>query len=110
MWPMIIGLVMIGINITFSYIELKPFLAAVREERDNTRGSWQSITLVYRLIRHLPKLIPTIIDLTSMVIMTSIFNLGSGFAGGVAGLFASNLLSFFIYYHTHIKRKTICLQ
>jgi hypothetical protein len=101
----IVGLVMIGINITFSYLELIPFIEAVKYEKDRTRGTISCFTLVFRLIRHLPKCIPTIIDMGSMVIMTHLFSLGTGYAGGIAGLFASNLISVFIYLRTHKRKK-----
>lgn len=104
LWLILIGLLMIGINITFSYVELLPFIHAVQFETQRTKGPISCITLLFRLIRHLPKIIPTIIDLGAMVIMTHIFNLGAGYAGGIAGLFASNLISVFIFFKTHKKK------
>lgn len=101
LWIILIGLIMIGINITFSYIELQPFIRAVQYEVSITKGTWKLITLTFRLLKHLPKCIPTIIDMGAMIIMTHIFNLGAGYAGGIAGLFASNLISIFIFFKTH---------
>jgi hypothetical protein len=100
-----IGCVMIGINILFSWLELQPFLKAIGQEAQRSQGVIDKLSLTFRLIGHLPKLWPTICDLGGMIILTHIFNLGAGFAGGIAGLFASNLLSILIYYQTHWKNK-----
>jgi hypothetical protein len=101
LWIILIGFLMVGISLTFSYLELLPFIDAVQYECANTRGIFSSLGLIFRLIGHTPKLLPTIIDLGAMLLFLKIFSLGTGFAGGLAGLFASNLLSVFIYSKTH---------
>lgn len=93
---------MIGLNILFSYLELIPFLKAM--QKDCSGCLWLMKAPFYTVV-HLGKLMPTIIDIGGMIILTSIFSMGSGLIGGVAGLFASNLLSTIIFYHTHIKTK-----
>jgi hypothetical protein len=59
------------------------------------------MTYPFRILKHFPELIPSIIDIVAMVLLTKLFNLGNGYAGGIAGLFASNILSIIIFMHTH---------
>lgn len=92
---LIIGLLMVAFNILMSYVELTPFLKSIEYEK--SVGS--NLTLPFRCIGHLPKLIPSIVDILSMVLMTSLFDLGSGYAGGITGLFASNVVSIIIYFY-----------
>lgn len=92
---LLIGLLMVLFNILMSYVELKPFLAALEYEK--SVGS--KLTLPFRCMYHLPKIIPSLIDIGAMVVMTKLFDLGSGYAGGITGLFASNVLSVIIYFY-----------
>lgn len=92
---LLIGLAMVLFNIIMSYVELKPFLAALEYEK--TVGS--RLTLPFRCIGHFPKLIPSLVDIGAMILMTKLFNLGNGYAGGISGLFASNVLSIIIYLY-----------
>jgi hypothetical protein len=94
-YVLIIGLLMVLFNILMSYVELKPFLAALEYEK--SVGS--KFTLIFRCIGHLPKIIPSLIDIGAMILMTKLFDLGNGYAGGVTGLFASNVLSIIIYFY-----------
>jgi hypothetical protein len=116
----LLALIMVGVNITFSYLELKPFLAANREICDNigykiSRVPTPFIRGLVFIAIYIPcilckthLLLPSLIDIFGMIAMTSLFSFGAGLGGGIAALFASNLLSFIIYWHTHIKvRKAI---
>jgi hypothetical protein len=102
---LVIGFVMVALSIWFTYKELQPFLQAVREETRVTSGAISSITLTFRLIRHLPKLIPSVFDLLCVVFLSTYLGFGGGLMGGVTGLFASNCISFIIFYHTHLKKR-----
>jgi hypothetical protein len=90
---------MVGFNIVMSYIELKPFLAACEYEKAVTNSFGSRMSFPFRILGHTPKLIPSIVDIGGMILMTNLFNLGSGYAGGITGLFASNLLSVIIYFY-----------
>jgi len=104
---LIVGLLMVLFNILMSYIELKPFLSALEYEK----RTGNAFTLPFRCIGHLPKIIPSIIDIGAMIIMTSLFDLGSGYAGGITGLFASNVLSIIIYFYVRRQRgEPVCQQ
>lgn len=102
---MLIGFAMVGLSIWFTYMELQPFLSAVKSETDNTRGIGGTLTLTFRLLKHLPKLIPPVFDLLCVVFLSTYLGFGGGLMGGVTGLFASNVISFIIFYHTHLKHK-----
>jgi hypothetical protein len=102
---LVIGFVMVALSIWFTYSELQPFLRAVRYETDHTNGVSGTVTLTFRLLKHLPKLVPSVFDLLCVVFLSTYLGFGGGLMGGVTGLFASNCISFIIYYHTHIKRR-----
>jgi hypothetical protein len=103
---LIIGLLMVLFNILMSYVELKQFLAAVEYEKRT--GS--SLTLPFRILYHFPKLIPSAIDILAMILMTKLFDLGSGYAGGITGLFASNVLSVIIYFYVRRNKEALCQE
>jgi ABC-type uncharacterized transport system permease subunit len=96
---LVIGLIMVGFNIFMSYVELKPFLSSIEEEKRNTHSFSSQMSFPFRIMWHLPKLIPSIMDILAMILFTNLFNLGSGYAGGITGLFASNVLSVIIYVY-----------
>jgi len=102
---LVIGFTMVALSIWFTYMELQPFLRAIRYETDNTRGVSGTVTLTFRLLKHLPKLIPSVFDLLCVVFLSTYLGFGGGLLGGVTGLFASNCISFIIFYHTHIKHR-----
>jgi hypothetical protein len=98
-YVLLVGLVMVAFNIFMSYIELKPFLRACEDEKANANSLSSRMVFPFKIIGHLPKLIPSITDILAMIAFTQLFDLGSGYAGGITGLFASNILSIIIYFY-----------
>lgn len=97
---LIIGFVMCGIAVWFSYAEYMHWYNAVKEEM-NRGGLFAAI----RCIRHTGKLIPMAFDIGLAIFASTFLGMGSGIVGGVTGLFMSNCISGIIYYHTHIKNR-----
>jgi hypothetical protein len=107
---LIIGLIMVGFNIFMSCVELQPFLRAYEDEKNNTSDFGSKVTFPFRVMGHLPKLIPSFVDLVAMLVLTKLFAMGGGYASGVTGLFASNLLSLIIYFYTHRRKQEVVLE
>ena len=107
-WIIVIGCFLVGLNIMFSYLELLPYIDAAKGDVNkvvNTRNAFYQffgyIILPFKLLSHIHLLLPTLIDLGSMWVLTHTFSLGAGLAGGLTGLFASNLVSVLVFCKTH---------
>lgn len=99
---LIAGLLMVGLNILFTYLELVPWLRAIKEKKERSAQNWTlPIVLFFTAIYHWQKLIPSIADIGIMIGLTTWVSFGSGFQGGIAALFGSNLISTLIYFNTH---------
>jgi len=104
----ILGCFLVGINIMFSYLELLPYIDAVKGDVKHVTSTTNPFVAVFRylilpfkLVSHIHLLLPTIVDLGAMWVLTHVFILGSGLAGGPTGLFASNLVSVLVFCKTH---------
>lgn len=101
---LIIGFIMVLVGILFTYLELLPFIDALQAESRLCSTVVLKVTLPWRLLRHVPKLIPSIIDLGCLTFLSTFLGIGGGIIGGVTGVFASNVISIVIYWHTHLRR------
>lgn len=102
-----IGFLMVGVSVLFCYLELLPFLDAIKSEVSRASNPLRVIMLPAKIVIHLPKLIPSVIDLVVTVFLSGSLGFGGGLLGGITGLFASNIISIIIYYHTHFRRKYV---
>jgi hypothetical protein len=103
----IISMILVSTNLFMAWHEFQPFLDAIQIEMEMTRNAMEKLTLVFRLIRHLPKLIPTAADLAAMSLFGGIFGFNTGLIGAMGGLMASNILSLCIWNYRRelIKRR-----
>ena len=99
------GLIMVGISIMFCYLELLPFLDTIKSDLSKASTFSGAFIFPVKVILHIPKLIPSAIDLFVTVFLSGSLGFGGGLIGGITGLFASNLISIVIYFHTHIRRR-----
>jgi hypothetical protein len=102
---LIVAFVMIATSMLLTYAEFVPFLEAVENDYKSIDGIGDTFAFSFKVIGHLPKLIPCAIDIFVMIFVAGVIGLGGGLIGAVTGLFGSNVLSLIIYYHTHIKHK-----
>jgi hypothetical protein len=102
---MVSAFVMVATALLFSYLELLPFINAVERDFRQVLTVWNMVTFAFKVIGHTPKLIPCAIDIVVTVFLSGVLGFGTGLIGAITGLFAANVVSLLVYYHTHIKRR-----
>jgi len=104
---LITAMILVGINIIIMYLELKPFLDAVAFERDRSTALVDRMSLPFRVVAHTPKLLPFSVDVVAVIVLSTLFSMGSGLSGGVTSLFSSCLVSAILYSRRFRKKYTI---
>ena len=97
---LLIGFVMVGFAVWLTYQEYMNFYYSVQEEI--AKGG---MFMIFRCFKHIPKLFPCVMDIFFTIFLGTYLGFGAGVVGGVTGVFASNVLSCIVYYHSHIKKK-----
>lgn len=108
---LLVALVMIAIAVYFMYIEflnLVRGLSAVKPKMSESRFTLiNSIQNSLYKIEYVMDLVVAffihgrgfIIDILSTVLITGLFGIGGGITAACTGLFASNIISFLIWWH-----------
>jgi len=97
----IIFLSLLLLNLLLAWGELIPFIHAVEEVSAKRTTISEKISLPFRMIGTIPKMIPCILDCAAIMGVAALFRFGNSIIASIGGLFASNVISLIIFQTSH---------